>query len=107
MEESIKCHHNDFANYFQINFINEESQILKTKNDQFFHENILYYCFKYHNYSFFPIDFSNKFIVFYLIEFDYFATCEVFFKTGNFDKNIKVISKINFFIYKNIFNIKF
>ena len=45
--ESIKCHHNDFAIYFENNFLNQQDLM---------NEEVIYSIFKYYNFSYFPVD---------------------------------------------------
>lgn len=47
--ESIKCHHNEFAAYFEDNFLSQEDM----KNSD-----VVYSIFHYYNYSYFPSDFD-------------------------------------------------
>ena len=64
LEESIKCHHNDFALYFKDNFINNHYSN--------YFNNEIYYGFKYHNFQFIPIECKEKFCFYYAIEFGYY-----------------------------------
>ncbi|KAK8883918.1 hypothetical protein M9Y10_043020 [Tritrichomonas musculus] len=64
LEESIKCHHNEIANYIINNFID-------LNDDENYDNNALSYSFHYYNYSFFPTDFNNKFIFYYACQYNY------------------------------------
>ena len=101
LEESIKCHHNDIANYIQNNSLNE------SKNS--FEQNDAAYGFHYHNYKF--IDTENKFAFHYACKYDYFTIVENMINIEGFDINSKVsiITKndvLNFdFFFFNIVSI--
>lgn len=77
LKESIKCHHNDIANYIINNLIDQDNyQLGENYND-----NIVAYGFKYHNYSFFPNDFNHKFIFFYSCQYDYLKIVRILLQT--------------------------
>ena len=61
--ESIKCHHNDIADYIENNFINEQNLQIKEK--------ILSNYIKYHNYSYFQTDIICDYGFFYLCLYNY------------------------------------
>ena len=84
LEESIKCHHNEIANYFLFNFINEDSMSFdKNKNSYGFH-----YCI----YIYFPDDLNHQFVFFYACKYDYINIVENFLKNESFDINAKITS---------------
>ena len=68
LEMSIKCHHNDFALYFQNNFID--------KNDELFQ---YYYGFHYYNFQFIPVEYLNKFFFYWAVKFDYFILVDFYY----------------------------
>ena len=72
LEESIKCHHNDFALYFKNNFISESN--VQPKYD----ENEISYAFHYYNFQFIPIELKEPFFFFYSIEYDHYKLVEYF-----------------------------
>ncbi|KAK8872215.1 hypothetical protein M9Y10_007980 [Tritrichomonas musculus] len=61
--ESIKCHHNSIASYFEDNFFEQDSNIRKK-------ERVLSRILLYHNYSFLPSKFHLN-DSFYLYEYGY------------------------------------
>lgn len=65
MFRRIKCHHNDIAKYIQNMYLLNKSDFSNFK------ENKYSYFFHSHNYEFFPTDFKNKFIHFYLCQYNY------------------------------------
>ena len=76
LEEAIKSHHNEITDYIQSNLIKDNSNISN---------NIFAYSFHYYNYHFFPNDFNNHFIFYYLCEYDYFTLAENFLKEKSID----------------------
>ncbi|KAK8887603.1 hypothetical protein M9Y10_038654 [Tritrichomonas musculus] len=79
--ESIKCHHNNFANYIHDNLLTKKEHHSKYKH--FYNYSIRYIIpkspdcscneiiFKYQNYSLFPENFDLKDIFFYLYRYGY------------------------------------
>ena len=63
--ESIKCHHNDIADYIENNFINQ------TEKDSEEKEEIISNCIKYHNYLHFQKDIIIDHGFFYLSFYHY------------------------------------
>ncbi|KAK8844214.1 hypothetical protein M9Y10_024420 [Tritrichomonas musculus] len=63
--ESIKCHNNDFAYYFQNNFLSQEAKDSKRK------EAIIANCIKYHNYYYFETEAIKDHGFFYLNFYKY------------------------------------
>ena len=73
--ESIKCHHNDFSEYIENNFIQEkeiESPQIK--------EEILFNIIKYYNYSYFQINLIKEKGFFYLCLCNYQELVELLLK---------------------------
>ena len=68
LEESIKCHHNDIANYFIDNFFD--------KNDECAEE----FGFHYRNYNYMPKNINNQRSFCLLCKYDYFSFVELFLK---------------------------
>ena len=52
--ESIKCHHNEIANYIECNFINQINSNTTLNNEISFNEKVISTVFEHCNYSFFP-----------------------------------------------------
>ena len=98
LEESIKCHHNEIANYFLFNFINEDSMS--------FDKNRISYGFHYCNYIYFQDDMNHQFVFFYACKYDYINIVENFLKNESFDINAKITSYNSeihiFFSYNSI-----
>ena len=87
--ESIKCHHNDVANYILRNFLQDN------KNDSydFFPSGLEYY-----NFAFVPNDFINESLFYYLCRYDYYLIVCFLLNNANIDINKKTICIIIFFI---------
>ena len=85
LKEAIKCHHNDIANYIQNNFLDTKIESQNIKNN--IKENILSYCFHYHNYLYFPDELDNQFIFTYACKYDYYKIVEYFLKNKKVDLN--------------------
>ena len=97
LEESIKCHHNEIANYI----INNYSDIKIDINDDFTIENLTAFGFKYLNFEFIDKEFNNfQFILYYACLYGYLTIVQHLIKTEKVDLNIKVILQIIFFSYK-------
>lgn len=84
IKEAIKCHHNDFADYF-INLNNQKSDIFDI---------IIEYSFKYNNYYYFNYDLTKCF--FLLCKYKY-TELITFFIAKNKNDMIKYIRKISSF----------
>lgn len=76
LKESIKCHHNDIANYIILSLINEKELSFNIENN--FYENLYRYSVKYNNYWFFPKNIKYKFLFHYLCEFDYYILVKLY-----------------------------
>ena len=98
LKEAIKCHHNDIANYILNNKIDNKNTSFKFKR------NILAYCYRYHNYEFFPTDFENEFIIAYLCKYNYYKLVEFFLEDKKIDLEKKYFGILTLFLMKfNIF----
>ena len=75
VKESIKCHHNEIANYLINNFFTQVS--------------VSDFAIKYYNYGFFPsaYDLNNQKYFYYLCKYDYIYLVEFLLKTGNLNIN--------------------
>ena len=121
LNESIKCHHNDIADYFENNYFentNEKTNPIKkifnfiknkipnipieNKDDAQIKEKI---GFRYHNLRFIPDDFNNAFLFKYFCEFNYLTFCNLFIKNKVVKVNDKFVNTITFF-YKEIYKKK-
>ena len=71
LKESIKCHHNEIADYFLNNFLTQEDE--KNKIEKNFNQNVFAYAFHYYNYEYFPTDFENKYVFCYLCKYNYLS----------------------------------
>ena len=91
LEEAIKCHHNDFAVYIQNNLIDQE---LKSKDD--FNDNVIEYCFRYHNFSFLPENLDLTSAFHYSCIYSYLNLVKLLVKTTEIDINKKIIFIIFF-----------
>ena len=99
LEESVKCHHNEIAQYIYDNLIDDETKINNLETN--FDENILAYSFHYYNYSFFPNEFNNKFIFFYSCQYNYINLVKLFLKSTKVDLNQSVIPNKKIFFLDN------
>ena len=89
LKESIKCHHNDIAQFI-INFhIDENDLKFDTEND--FNNNFFRYSIQYHNYCFFPDDIKYKYMFYYLCEFDYFTLVSLYLRNQSINLNDMII----------------
>ena len=80
--ESIKCHHNDIANYFINNFL---------QNDEENSENTINQCLKYYNFAFLKSESISESSFCYLCKYDYCALVNKFLKDKIIDINKKEI----------------
>ena len=82
--ESIKCHHNDFANYIKNNLLdpimNNFYQSKLSKKRLILMKNVFECSFRYSNYSYFPFDFSIDDVFFNLCLYDYSTLVDIFIK---------------------------
>ena len=90
LEESIKCHHNEIANYIRDNFIKDEAEDV-------FNGNIIAYGYHYSNYEYIPTNLDSKFTLFYLCAYGYTNLVKHFMKTKKFDINEKVVFNNQYF----------
>ena len=91
LEESIKCHHNDIANYILNNLIEEKDESIEKR----FNQNYISYCFHYYNF-YFNIDYSEskinqKLIFFYACQFNYINLVNLFLRTEKLDLNAQIV----------------
>ena len=78
ISESIKCHHNDLADYF-IN------------NNQNNNEIVLYDGIKYYNYFYLPVDLGSLESFYFFCKYNYFKIVEFIIKENDIDINFVVI----------------
>ena len=82
LSESIKCHHNDIANYIMDNFYINQNKYRKS---------LAAYCLRFYNFSILPDDFiDDEFLFFYMCEFDYFTIVDFLLKTEKININSTV-----------------
>ena len=81
LKESIKCHHNDVADYIFNNLI------ISNDNEFDFDNNIYSYSFQYHNYSFFPNDIKDSTFFLYSCKYNYINLVLDLLKTQKIDVN--------------------
>ena len=89
-KESVKCHHNEIANYIDNIYLSDEIKFLAKKDIQS-------YGFHYYNFEFIPNE-LNRSDLFYLIKYDYIALTKFVMD----DQNIDLNSKINDMTLKRI-----
>ena len=90
IEESIKCHHNEMANYFLINHLNDKN------------ENFRFISFRYYNYCYFPSYFYDYMFIYNLCRYDYFTLVDIYLKTKKLNINERIISKKKLFFFNEI-----
>lgn len=119
LEESIKCHHNEIANYILNKYIEDEikskengrnnhsneeknnkesnddndNDDKKDEDNDKFDENIMAYSLHYHNYLFFPNNPEFKYIFFYACQYNYIDIVEHLLNTRKINLNNTVILK--------------
>ena len=87
LKESIKCHHNNIANYILTNLIDQKVEI----NEKNFNENQFAFGFHYHNYEFIQNFFNLQFIFYYACLYDYFSIVKLLLKLKKIDLRKKII----------------
>ena len=87
--EAIKCHHNDIANYIQNNLLVEKKQEMRIQIELF--QSINCYCFHYYNYAYFPNDFNDKLIIFYLCKYNYLYLVKLLLTNKEVELDQKII----------------
>lgn len=85
LKESIKCHHNSITKFIQSNLLEESIEIFNQENEFYF--NIYSYCFHYRNFFFFPKDYNQKYMFFYLCYYDYYTLIDFYLKVKTIDIN--------------------
>lgn len=81
--ESIKCHHNDIANYIENNLLPNDQD--KLKEEVF--SNILHY----YNYEYFPSNLDEKLIFYHLCSNDYHKIVKILLESKEKEFNEKII----------------
>ena len=72
LNESIKCHHNELAVYIQDNLLNNTSVNIQYKNDKIaFDERYYSNIFQYSNYIYFPTNYHQDYMFYYLCQYNY------------------------------------
>ena len=84
--ESIKCHHNEIANYFIINFIQNQDD-----DDDDVYSNIYAKSIKYNNYEFFPKNLNSELVFYNLCKYYYLTLVEFLLEMTHIDINSLVI----------------
>lgn len=82
-KESIKCHHNEFASYFECNYVDTDYQNNYTKKK--FNDNIISYAFRYYNYFFFPNELNTNFVLYYWFQYEYIYIVKFLVENKKFD----------------------
>ncbi|KAK8882884.1 hypothetical protein M9Y10_045528 [Tritrichomonas musculus] len=82
--ESIKCHHNDIANYIKNNLMNEDD--LEFKANYVFDNNFNKHCYCYYNFSLLDLNaIDHKFNFFYWCEFGFFNLVKFYVENKKVD----------------------
>ena len=82
--ESIKCHHNNIANYFRDNYCIETHFQIDMKN---MFLNYINSAFKFYNFEFLPDELNYDFDFFYACRYNYVKLVDLFLKTNKTDIN--------------------
>ena len=86
IKESIKCHHNEIANYFLNNYIQNEDDFPNDTFDQ---------SLKYYNFSFIQSEYLNNSSFYQLCYYNYYSFVKALLECRYIDINVKVnISKL-------------
>ncbi|KAK8881421.1 hypothetical protein M9Y10_004157 [Tritrichomonas musculus] len=95
LKESIKCHHNNIANYIKSNLINESDNVYQIDGN--YYGNIYSNSFQSHNYDFINEFINDKYVFFYLCEFNYIKLVRLFLADENIEINCQIIKTVIFF----------
>ena len=87
--ESIKCHHNDIANYIL------DQHLLKEKDNT---NNVLSNSIKCYNLYFEPNNIINESSFFYLCKYDHYKLVKILLEENDIDINAKTICKVLFYL---------
>ena len=87
LKESLKCHHNEIANYIIDNLM--EQKFEKNQND--FFENKVAFGFKYHNYIYIQNFYNYQSIFYYACLYDYLSIVKLLAKLRKINFNEDVI----------------
>lgn len=88
--ESIKCHHNDFAEYILNN-------LMPSMNTLYDNEKIVSVIFDSYNYNYFPNDYNTDHLFFNLCKYKYSKIVNLFFES---DGNTACLNKTAFYYKK-------
>ena len=99
LQESIKCHHNDIANYIIDNLMPLNIEI----NEENFIFNKHAFGFHYHNYEFIQNFQNYQFIFYYACLFDYFTIVKLLVSENKINLTLKIIKNQQFFYPINIY----
>ena len=69
VKESIKCHHNDFAEFFKNNLVSENS--FQNESKILFEERLIITSFTYHNFIYIADNYDNSYVFFCLCKYNY------------------------------------
>ena len=113
-KESIKCHHNEIAQYFENNFL--ETNKTRTVNEVIryhcieenesykYGESEVSYGIKYSNYLFIPTNLiDDKFSFFYLCESNNMKLVKLYLQTNQFDLKTRLIHRLLFLLESLIY----
>ena len=99
LEESVKCHHNDIANYINDNYIND----IRIRRNQ------LLYSFKFFNYAkMAECEFNGGIFLLHACEYNYIELFKILLNDAKIDVNYKIhdAQNKNFFIQFEVFFFK-
>lgn len=80
-QETIKCHHNNIANYIESNYNQKNAEKC---------------IFQYYNYQYFPSNFCSFSNIGYLVQYDYYEFVKAFLLSNKVEfnyKNVNCVSK--------------
>ena len=89
--ESVKCHHNELANYIKNNYL--ENEMESNKSHSFTSKKILINALKYYNFDLIDDDLIDSSIFFYLCNYDYPLFVVDVLKNKNIDEEQYILIK--------------
>ena len=109
LSESIKCHHNNIANYIINTYIFEDKphdelddfldafSLDNSKNTDF-DKDVVINIIRYYNYEFFPVDSNQYFIFHYLCKYNYINLVKLYLQNKKINVNFRIVFKKQCFI---------
>lgn len=85
IKESIKCHNDNFSDYFINNYLCCDNDLV--------HDHVIQDCMHYNNYLYLPDDFKTKLLFFYSCKYNYLDIVKILLnnKSNNIDINDTIV----------------